>query len=210
MPVHLLLAEDHGVVRKALKSFLESEGFEIVAEAEDGRQAVELAERFCPDAAVLDVAMPFLNGIDAARHIRQRSPRTKVVLLTMLTDDHYVLEALRAGVRGYVLKSKNADELPAAIREVCKGGTYLTASASSAVVEAYLGHTPLPVLTLSDRERQVLQLVAEGNSTKEVACALGISVKTAESHRVHIMEKLNIHQIAGLVRYAIRQGIIQA
>lgn len=209
MPLHILLADDHGVVRGALKSLLEGEGFEVVAEAADGRQAVDLSERIHPDVAVLDVAMPKLNGIDAARQISKISPRTKIVLLTMLTDDHYVLESLRAGVKGYVLKSKNADELAIAIREVWSGGVYLTASASSALVDAYLSHSPLPVLDLSDRERQVLQLVAEGKTTKEVAAALGISVKTGESHRVHIMDKLHIHETAGLVRYAIRHGLIQ-
>lgn len=209
MPVHILLADDHAVVRQGLKSLLENEGFEVVAEASDGQQAVELSEKLCPDAAVLDVAMPMLNGIDAARQISKISPRTKIILLTMLTEDHYVLESLRAGVKGYVLKSKNAEELANAIREVCRGGVYLTAAASSAVVQAYLNDTPLPAPELSDRERQVLQLVAEGKTTKEVAAVLGISVRTAESHRVKIMEKLHIHETAGLVRYAIRQGLIQ-
>lgn len=209
MPLHILLADDHAVVRQGLKSLLENEGFEVVAEASDGQQAVELAGKLCPDAAVLDVAMPIMNGIDAARQISKISPHTKIVLLTMLTDDHYVLESLRAGVKGYVLKSRNADELATAIREVCKGGVYLTADASNAVVQAYLNRTPLPSPELSDRERQVLQLVAEGKTTKEVAAVLGISVKTAESHRVKIMEKLDIHETASLVRYAIRQGLIQ-
>ena len=209
MPLHILLADDHPVVRKGIKSVLESEGFEVVAEASDGQQAVELSEKLCPDAAVLDVAMPMLNGIDAARQISKISPRTKIVLLTMLTEDHYVLESLRAGVKGYVLKSRNAEELANAIREVCRGGVYLTADASNVVVQAYLNHTPCPSAELSDRQRQVLQLVSEGKTTKEVAAVLGISVKTAESHRVKIMEKLNIHETAGLVRYAIRQGLIQ-
>lgn len=209
MALHILLADDHAVVRQGLKSLLQSEGFDVVAEASNGQQAVELSEKLCPDAAVLDVAMPMLNGIDAARQISKISPRTKIVLLTMLTEDQYVLESLRAGAKGFVLKSKNVEELANAIREVCKGGVYLTASASNAVVQAYLNRTPLPSLDLSDRERQVLQLVAEGNTTKEVAAVLGISVKTAESHRVKIMEKLNIHETAGLVRYAIRQGLIQ-
>lgn len=209
MPLHILLADDHAVVRQGLKSLLEDEGFEVIAEASDGQQAIELSEKLCPDVAVLDVAMPVLNGIDAARQISKSSPRTKIILLTMLTEDHYVLESLRAGVKGYVLKSKNAEELTHAIHEVCKGGVYLTPAASSAVVQAYLRKTPLTSAELSDRERQVLQLVAEGKTTKEVAAILGISVKTAESHRVKIMEKLDIHATAGLVRYAIRQGLIQ-
>lgn len=209
MPLSILLADDHTVVRQGLKFLLEKEGFEIIAEAADGQQAVELAEKYHPVVAILDVSMPILNGIGAARRISKLSPRTKIVLLTMLTDDHYVLDSLRAGVKGYVLKSKSADELVRAIHEVCNGGVYLTPAASSAVIDAYLAETPFRSPGLSDRERQVLQLVAEGRSTKEVANILGISARTAESHRVKIMEKLNIHDTAGLVRYAVRDGLIQ-
>lgn len=209
MPPHILIADDHAVVRQGLTFLLQNEGFEVIGEAANGQQAIEMAEKYHPDAAILDVSMPMLNGIDAARQISKISPHTKTVLLTMLTDDHYVLDGLRSGVRGFVLKSKSADELVRAVREVCNGGMYLTPAASSAVVQAYLTEAPFRSPQLSDRERQVLQLVAEGKSTKEVANILGISVRTAESHRVKIMEKLDIHDTAGLVRYAVRHGLIQ-
>jgi RNA polymerase sigma factor (sigma-70 family) len=209
MPIHILLADDHVVVRQGLKFLLQQAGFDVVAEADDGQQAVEFAEKLCPDAAVLDVAMPKLNGIDAARQIDKVSPRTKTVLLTMLADSHYVLDSLRAGVKGYVLKSKSADELVRAIHEVCNGDIYLSPTASGAVVQAFLSKFSPALHELSDRERQVLQLVAEGRTTKEIASLLEISPKTAETHRNKIMEKLDIHDTAGLVRYAIRHGLIQ-
>lgn len=209
MPVRVLLADDHQVVREGLRALLEREGFEVVGEAVNGQEAIEAAERCHPDVVVLDVSMPVLNGIDAAREIGIAQPGTRSILLTMLTDDHYVLESLRAGVRGYVLKSQSARELVQAIREVCKGGIYLTPSASSAVVQAYLSGARASRPELSPREREVLQLVAEGKTTKEIAVALGIGVKTAESHRQNVMNRLGIHEVAGLVRYAIREGLIQ-
>jgi DNA-binding NarL/FixJ family response regulator len=209
MAVRVLLADDHKVVREGLQALLEREGFEVIGKASNGKEAIELAQRFHPEIAVLDVAMPILNGIDAAREISKANPGTRSILLTMLTEDHYVLESLRAGVRGYVLKSQSAQELAQAIHEVCKGGIYLTPDASSAVVQAYLSETKPSLPALSPRERQVLQLVAEGSTTKEIAVNLGISVKTAESHRQNVMNHLGIHETAGLVRYAIREGLIQ-
>jgi DNA-binding NarL/FixJ family response regulator len=152
--------------------------------------------------------MPLLNGVDAAREIMKSNPRTKVVLLTMHTEDHLILESLRAGVTGYVLKTRAASELVQALRAVCRGEIFLTQSISRTIVQAFLQNTPVPGNPISDRERQVLQLVAEGKTTKEIASLLGISVKTAESHRSNLMEKLNIHDTAGLVRYAIRIGLI--
>jgi DNA-binding NarL/FixJ family response regulator len=171
---------------------------------------VRLAEQFQPDLAVLDLSMPTMNGITAVGHIRRISPRTKNVLLTMYTDEYHILDALRAGVRGCVLKSQAADHLMLAIRDVCTGGLYLSPAVSGVVVEAYLAKTELPYNPLTDRERQVLQLVAEGNTTKQIAAILGVSPKTAETHRVNVMDKLDIHTTAGLVRYAIRRGLIQA
>jgi DNA-binding NarL/FixJ family response regulator len=168
-----------------------------------------MAKELQPDLAVLDLTMPLLNGLDAAREVLQTSPRTKAILLTMHTEDHYILEALRVGVKGYVLKSRAVSELIQAIEEVSKGGIYMSSGVSQTVVQAYLAKTHLPPDSLTSRERQVLQLVAEGKTTKEIAVVLGISVKTAESHRTRIMSKLGIHETAGLVRYAIRQGLIQ-
>ena len=209
MPIQVLLADDHQIVRQGLKSMLEHEGFRIVAEASDGREAVRLASSTHPDVAVLDLAMPGLNGIDAGREIQRSAPGLKVVLLTVHREDPYVLEALRGGVSGYVLKTQAADDLVRAIREVMRGAMYLSPGVSRVVVEAYRSRSELPADPLSPREREVLQLVAEGKSTKEVACLLGISFKTAESHRMRIMTKLDIHETAGLVRYAIRSGLIE-
>lgn len=209
MAVRVLIADDHEMFRQGLRVLLEEEGFQFVAEASNGREAVQLCEQHHPEVAILDIAMPLLNGIFAAREIIKSNPRTKVVLLTQHTEDQMVLESLRAGVTGYVLKTRASSELVHALRAVCRGEMYLTQSISRAVVQAFLTKDSLPVRPLSDRERQVLQLVAEGKTTKEVASLLGISVNTAESHRTNLMEKLDIHDTAGLVRYALRNGVIQ-
>ncbi len=209
MPLRILLAEDHLMVRQGLRALLEREGFEVAGEAGDGHQAIRLAQDLRPDVAVLDLAMPLLNGIDAAREILKVSPSTKVILLTVHTEDQYVLEALRARVKGYVLKTQVAEDLVQAIREVLRGSTYLSPGISQAVVEAFLAKTDLPTDPLTLRERQVLQLIAERKSTKEIAGLLGVSVKTVESHRARMMEKLDIHEVAGLVRYAIRRGLVE-
>ncbi len=209
MPLHVLLADDHVVVRQVLRALLERAGFEVVGEAGNGQEAIRLAEELQPDVAVLDVAMPLLNGIDAAHGITKVSPRTKTVLLTMYTEGHNVLEGLRAGVRGVVVKSRAIDELLQAIHAVCRGDRYLSPDVSNVIADWYVASGDERGPHLRDRERQVLQLVAEGKTTKEVATILGISVKTAESHRMKIMERLDIHDTAGLVRYAIREGLIQ-
>ena len=209
MPIQVLLADDHLIVRQGLKALLEREGFTVVGEAVDGHEAVRLAQALHPDVAVLDLAMPLLNGLDTAREILRISPRTRTILLTMHPEDHYIFEALRAGIEGYVLKTQAAEDLVRAIREVFRGMIYLSPGVSRAVVQAYLAKTDLPPDPLAPRERQVLQLVAEGKTTKEIAVLLGISVKTAESYRSRIMQKLDIHETAGLVRYAIRRGLIQ-
>ena len=180
----------------------------MVAEAADGHEAVRLAGDLRPDVAVLDFAMPLLNGLDAAREIRRRSPGTRLILLTVHTEDHYVLEALHAGVHGYVVKTQAAADLVQAIREIRGNAMYLSPTISRAVVEASFDKANPPGDMLSSRERQVLQLVAEGKTTKEIASVLGISIKTADSHRARIMRKLDIHDTAGLVRFAIRRGLI--
>jgi two-component system response regulator NreC len=209
MAVRVLIADDHEMFRQGLRVLLEEEGFQFVAEASNGREAVQLCQQHHPEVAILDIAMPLLNGIFAAREIIKSNPRTKVVLLTQHTEDQMVLESLRAGVTGYVLKTKATSELVHALRAVCRGEMYLTQSISRTVVQAFLTKDSFPERPLSDRERQVLQLVAEGKTNKEIASLLGISVNTAESHRTNLMEKLDIHDTAGLVRYALRNGVIQ-
>jgi len=209
MAIRILLADDHQIVRQGLKALLEQEGFKVVGEAGNGHEATKLAQELVPDIAVLDLAMPLMNGIGAAKAIGQVSPPTKIIVLTMHTEAQYVLEALRTGIRGYVLKSRAASELVQAIHEVSRGSTFLSSDISDTVVDAYLNKTDMPNDSLSPRELQVLQLVAEGKTTKEVAVLLNISVKTAESHRTRIMEKLDVHETASLVRYAIRRGLIQ-
>ena len=209
MPTRILLADDHLIVRQALKALLEGLGFSVVGEAGDGAEAVRVARERCPDVAVLDLTMPIRNGLDAAREILQACPRVKAILLTVHTEDHYVLDALRAGIKGYVVKTQAAADLVRAINEVQKGMVYLSPGISQTVVQAYLTKSDVPPDPLTPREREVLQLVAEGKTTKEVAKLLGISVKTAESHRTRIMEKLEIHETASLVRYAVRRGLIQ-
>jgi two-component system response regulator NreC len=209
MPISIVLADDHVIVRQALSLLLTGAGFDVLGEASDGHEAVRLARDLEPDVAVLDVVMPVLNGLDAAREIHQVSPRTKTIILTSRQDEQLILEAMRAGVSGSVLKTYRAEELIRAIRDVMAGGVYLSAGMSRSLVEAYRAQTALPSDPLSQRERQVLQLIAEGKRTRQIAELLGVSVKTAESHRTHIMKKLGITQTAGLVRYAIQRGLTE-
>jgi len=209
MPTRIVLADDHVLVRQGLKSLLEREHFQVMAEASDGQDAVRLAEVHQPDIAILDISMPTLNGIDAARGLSRSAPKTKVILLTQHEEEQYIHEALGAGVKGYVLKSQVANDLIQAIRQVGRGEFYLSPGISRAVMEAYRNKSERPADPLTVRERQVLQLIAEGKSTKDTASVLGISVKTAESHRMRLMQKLNIHETASLVRYAVRRGLIQ-
>ena len=209
MSLRILLADDHVIVRQGLRALLDRERLEVVGEASDGREAVRLAMTLRPEVAVLDLAMPLLNGMDTAREILKTDPRTKVILLTMHTEDRYVLEALRAGVSGYVVKTRAAGDLLEAIREVQRGHFYLSPGISRVVIEAFLAKGDPPPDPLTSRERQVLQLIAEGKTTKQAAALLDISVKTAETHRTRIMQKLDIHETAGLVRYAIRLGLTQ-
>jgi len=209
MSLRIIIADDHVMVRQGLKALLERERYKVVGEASDGLEAVQLAKSLHPDLCLMDLAMPNLNGMDSAREILKDAPRTRVIILTMHSEDHYVLAALRSGATGYVVKSRAAADLLQAIREVQRGHFYLSPGVSGAVVAAYLAKSELPADPLTTRERQVLQLIAEGKTTKEAAGMLEISVKTAESHRSRIMQKLQVHETAGLVRHAIRLGLTQ-
>ena len=209
MPLRILLADDHPMFIQGLKGILEREKFEVVAEAADGREAVRLAKKTRPDVAVLDLAMPLLNGVDAAREIEKVAPGTRTILLTSYLEEQYVVDALKAGVSGYILKTKAVADLVQAIREVSRGATYLSPGVSREAVQAYVSGDESHIRPLSAREREVLQLIAEGKTMKEIGAILGVSVKTAETHRMRLMAKLSIRETAGLVRYAIRRGMIQ-
>jgi two-component system response regulator NreC len=209
MGMTVVLADDHPLVRQGVRRLLERAEFEILGEASDGLQAISLADQFRPDVMVLDLSMPTLNGIDAVHEIARVSPRTRIILLTMYTDEQHILDALRVGVKGCLSKTQAPEHLLEAIREVCAGGVYLSPSISGVVVQGYLANTERPYDPLTVRERQVLQLIAEGKTTKQIAVILGVTVKTAESHRSALMGKLDIHSTADLVRYAIRRGLVQ-
>lgn len=209
MSWRVLLADDHQIVRQGLRALLEKAGHLVVGEASDGREACRLAKELQPNVAVLDLAMPELNGLDATREIHRVSPSTSTILLTVYTDRPYVLQALKAGAKGYVLKTQVAEDLIRAIHEVRRGGMYISPGVAVSLVDAYLHQSEEPEDPLTARERQVLQLVAEGKTTKAIAGLLDISFKTAESHRSRLMKKLDIHDTAGLVRYAIRHGLLR-
>jgi DNA-binding NarL/FixJ family response regulator len=207
-PIRLVLADDHLVLRQALRALLEQRGLEVVADEGDGRAAVDAVQRLTPDVAVLDVAMPLMNGVDAAREIARLAPTCPVILLSGLDDTRFVKEALKVGVKGFVQKSQGCDDLVRAIAEVREGRLYVSPGASQAIVDACATPPTNESSHLTPRERQVLQLVGEGKSTKQIAEVLKISVKTAEFHRGRLMKKLNVHDTANLVRYAIREGWI--
>lgn len=209
MQIRILVADDHQVVRQGLHALLERAGFEVVGEAGDGWQAVRLAKETSPDVVILDVVMPALNGLDAARQILEGSPKTAIVLLTAHPSEPYILDALRMGIRGFVVKTEAVDDLVQAIHDVLQGQVFLGGDTPKAFVEAYLASGGQADDPLTARERQVLQLVAEGNTTKEIARMLEVSFSTAQAHRHRIMKKLGIHDAAGLVRYAIRRGLVK-
>jgi two-component system response regulator NreC len=197
------------MLRDALKIFLEKNDFIVAGEAEDGASAVRVVHSVRPQLVIMDLSMPLMNGIDAAEEIR-RDSGIPVILLTMHTEEHHVLRAFRAGVAGFVLKTKAASDLLLAIREVRRGNMYMSPGISATIVREMLNKGSIRKEILTLRERQVLQLVAEGKSTKELAGILGISERTGGSHRTRIMDKLEIHETASLVRYAIREGLVQA
>jgi DNA-binding NarL/FixJ family response regulator len=212
--IRVLLADDHTLVRAGIRSLLETiEHVEVVAESGDGREALELIARHRPDVALLDIGMPGLNGIEVARQSGGVSPKTKIVILSMYDDKPHVTQAMRAGVAGYLLKGAAVAELPLAVKAVMAGETYLTPRVSRHVVAGFL-HDEAdergPLEGLSQRQREILQLIAEGRSTKEIAGIFEVSVKTIETHRARLMERLDIHDVAGLVRFAIRSGLVDS
>jgi two-component system, NarL family, response regulator NreC len=208
MSVRVVMADDHKMLAGLLKDFLQTEGFTVVGLAENGADAVQMVRSLSPRIVVLDLAMPIMNGIEAAAEIRRES-NVPCVLLTMYSDEQSIQRAFAAGIAAYVLKSKAASDLVEAIREVLRGNFYISPGISQTVIRGMLNKEPAPADVLTLRERQVLQLIAEGNTTKEISGRMGVSVRTGESHRSRIMDKLGIHETAGLVRYAIRRGFIQ-
>jgi DNA-binding NarL/FixJ family response regulator len=212
MTIRVLLADDHNIVREGLRSLLEKDTeIEVVAMADNGRTAVQLAGELKPDVAVLDIAMPEMNGIEAARRISRDDPEIKILALSMHSARRFVTEALSAGAKGYLLKDCAAEELVRAIRTVAGNETYLSPKVAGQIVKDYLKRSPDSTLSaesfLTNREREILQLIAEGESTKEIAFRLYVSIKTVETHRQQVMKKLNLHSVAELTRYAIREGL---
>lgn len=215
-PVQILLADDHEVVRKGLRALLEAQpGWKVIAEATDGRDAVEKARDLHPDVAIVDIGMPCLNGLEATRQIVKKAPRTRVLVLTMHDTNPLIQQVVKAGARGYVLKSDVASDLVSAVEALCRDQTFFTSKVSQIILDRYVGkageETSADVDSpLTPREREVVQLLAEGKSSKEVASVLGISVKTAETHRINLMRKLDCHSVAEVVRYAVRNLIAEA
>ena len=212
-PIRVVVAEDHALVRAGICSLLEKlSGVEVVGEAADGHAALDLAAATEPDVLMLDVSMPGLNGLEASSRAVRRFPRTRVLVLSMHANEEYVQRALEGGARGYLLKDAGAEELELALRAVARGETYLSPSVSKQVIAGYVRRTRMPgtLEALSPRQREVLQLIAEGHTTKEIAKTLGVGVKTVETHRTQLMKALDIHEVAGLVRYAIRVGLVSS
>jgi DNA-binding NarL/FixJ family response regulator len=211
--IRVLLADDHTLVRAGIRSLLKGlENVEVVGKAGDGQEAVRLAESLRPDVVLLDVGMPGLNGLDVAARLAAHDASIRVLILSMHTSEEYVLRALRAGCAGYLLKGSAVAELEIAVRAVARGETYLSPAVSKHVMDDYVrrtGGATDPIDALTPRQREVLQLVAEGNTSKDIADRLGLSFKTVEAHRAQIMERLGLHDVAGLVRFAMRMGLVR-
>ncbi|HEY1014819.1 MAG TPA: response regulator transcription factor [Herpetosiphonaceae bacterium] len=214
-PIRVLLVEDHALVRAGMRELLQKlDQIEVVAEAGDGREALQMIELHQPDVALMDIAMPGLNGLEAAARAQKQFPNTKIIMLSMHANEEYVWQALRAGAAGYLLKDSGTPELALAVSAVARGETYLSPAVSKHVTD-YIrrvggerGADAHPMDKLTSRQREILQLIAEGRSTQEIANRLSISIKTVETHRSQLMERLDIHDIAGLVRYAVRMGLV--
>ena len=211
--IKVVVADDHTILRQGIKALLNNqEEIEVVGEAKDGREAIKVIEELLPDVILMDIAMPGLNGLEATRRIKKKFPKTKVVVLTMHTNEEYIFQILNAGADGYLVKETAFQDLISAINSVHRGEAFMSPSISKKVMTDYIqraqGEEKVGFDTLTTREREILQLVAEGNSNKKIAEVLFISPKTVETHRAHIMDKLNIHDRAGLIKYAIRKGMI--
>jgi two-component system, NarL family, response regulator NreC len=213
-PVRIVLADDHTVMRNGLRLLLERQPhLQVVGEAADGRQAVALSEQAHPDVVIMDIAMPNLNGIEAARQIVSHSPRTAIAILSMHSDESYVIRALKAGARAYLLKDSAEADLLAAVRALTEGKSFFSPAISKILVEDYMRQLESrgaedTYELLTNREREILQLLAEGRTNKEVASMLNLSLYTVETHRTHILQKLNLHSVPELILYAVRKGII--
>jgi DNA-binding NarL/FixJ family response regulator len=212
--IRVLLADDHTLVRTGIRALLQNiAGVEVVAEADNGRDALRLLQQYQPEVALLDIAMPQLNGLEVAARAAEDCPRTRIIILSMHLNEEYVLQALRVGVAGYLLKDADATELELAVSAAGRGDTYLTPAVSKQVIADYmqrLNGTPPALSRLTPRQREVLQLVAEGYTSQEIARMLNVGLKTIEAHRAQLMERLDIHDLAGLVRYAIREGLVSS
>jgi len=213
MSIRILLADDHKIVRDGLRTLIGKEaGMEVIGEAENGRKALKMAEKIRPNVVIMDVTMPDMNGIEAARKIVTEVPGVKVIALSMHSDRRFVLGMLEAGASGYLMKDCAFDELAKAVRSVATGQTYLSPSIADVLVKGYLDKVNEKISVarspLTEREREILQLLAEGRSSKEIAAHLGVSVKTVETHRRNMMQKLNMRSVAELTKYAIREGLI--
>jgi len=210
--IRVLLADDHRLVRAGLRALLQSlAGVQVVAEAGNGYEALQLAQQHQPDIVIMDIGMEGLNGLEAAARMGKSTPAPRIIILSMHANEEYVRRSLQAGAAGYLLKGAEPAELELAIHAVMRGESYLTPAVSKQVVQDYLhgsGVKPDPLQDLTPRQREVLQLIAEGNSTKEIAHKLNLSIKTVETHRGELMNRLDIHDVAGLVRYAIRTGLV--
>jgi DNA-binding NarL/FixJ family response regulator len=212
-PVRVLLADDHKLVRAGFRAMLNNlKNVEVVAETGDGREALELIHKHRPDVAFMDITMPSLTGLEVARRAAAESPQVRVIIVSMHTAEDYIGRAVRAGVAGYVLKNADPIELELAIRAAMKGEIYLSPAVSKSLIDDYsrrLAEDKTVEDRLTVRQREVLQLIAEGQNTKDMAARLNVSIKTIETHRKQLMERLDIHDVAGLVRFAIRAGIIE-
>jgi DNA-binding NarL/FixJ family response regulator len=219
-PTRVLLAEDHTLVRAGIRALLQNlTGIQVVAEASDGREALRLIKTYQPNVVLMDIAMAGLNGLEATARVTKEFPTVRVIILSMHSNEEYVAQALRAGAAGYLLKDAVAAELELAVTAVARGKTYLSPAVSKHVIADYLrragggatgggGEAPSTSALLTPRQREILQLIAEGHSTKEIASILHLSVKTVETHRTQLMARLDVHDVAGLVRYAIRIGLV--